>query len=399
MAVIRIAEPRVAPKTPPKGFALFELGFRPFFLLAAVSAALLVPLWIAVLTGALPLEPILPAMIWHGHEMVFGFAAAVIVGFLLTAAHNWTGLSTPSGWPLAALVVLWLAGRVVLFSEMPLIAAVVDVSFLLVSALVLARVLLRAGNRRNYFIPVLLIVLAMSNALNHAGSHGWLAVSPLTGLHLAVALVTILETVIAGRIVPSFTANALRTTPWKNTHVDRAAIAGTAIALGLWAGDAPSGLTGVVALVAGIAQSVRMWGWRPLATIRTPLLWVLHLSHGWIVVALFLLAAAGAGLVEATPVLHLLTVGGMGGLIIGMITRTAIGHTGRQLRIGRIETACYVLLQLSVILRVLPQFGLFGEAYSVVLWHSAMAWSACFALYVVKFAPILINPRVDGQPG
>ncbi len=149
MAVIRIAEPRVAPKTPPKGFALFELGFRPFFLLAAVSAALLVPLWIAVLTGALPLEPILPAMIWHGHEMVFGFAAAVIVGFLLTAAHNWTGLSTPSGWPLAALVVLWLAGRVVLFSEMPLIAAVVDVSFLLVSALVLARVLLRAGNRRN----------------------------------------------------------------------------------------------------------------------------------------------------------------------------------------------------------------------------------------------------------
>ncbi len=399
MAVIRIAEPRVAPKTPPRGFALFALGFRPFFLLAAAAAALLVPLWIAMLTGLLPLAPILPAMVWHGHEMVFGFAAAVIVGFLLTAAQNWTGLSTPSGWPLAALAALWLAGRVVLFSAMPVLAAVVDVSFLIVSALVLARVLIRAGNRRNYFIPILLTVLARANALTHAGSHGWLAVSPLTGLHLAVALVTLLETVIAGRIVPSFTANALRTTPWKNAYVDRVAIAGTAVALGLWAFDAPAGLTGFVALIAGIVQAARVWGWRPLATLRTPLLWVLHLSHAWIVVALFLLAAVGAGLAEPTPVLHLLTVGGMGGLIIGMITRTAIGHTGRLLRIGRVETACYVLLQLSVILRVLPQFGLLGEAYTVVLWHSAMAWSACFALYVVKFAPILINPRVDGQPG
>ena len=296
-------------------------------------------------------------------------------------------------------MALWLAGRVVLFSAMPVLAAVVDVSFLLVSALVLARVLVRAGNRRNYFIPVLLAVLALANALSHAGSHGWLAVSPLTGLHLAVALVTLLETVIAGRIVPSFTANALRTTPWRNAHVDRAAITTTAMALGLWAFDAPAGATGLVALVASVAQIIRVWGWRPLATFRTPLLWVLHLSHAWIVVALFLLAAAGAGLAGATPVLHLLTVGGMGGLIIGMITRTAIGHTGRLLRIGRIETACYVLLQVSVVLRLLPQFGLFAEAYTVLLWHSAMAWSACFALYVVKFAPILINPRVDGQPG
>jgi len=399
MAVIRIAEPRVAPKKPPKGFALFSLGFRPFFLLAALAAALLVPLWIAMLTGLLPLVPLMPAMIWHGHEMLFGFASAVIVGFLLTAAHNWTGLSTPSGWPLAVLVALWLAGRVVLFSSMPVFAAVVDVSFLLVSALVLARVLIRAGNQRNYFIPVLLIVLALANALTHAGSHGWLEVSPFTALHLAVALVTILETVIAGRIVPSFTANALRTTPWRNAYVDRAAIAGTAAALGLWAFDASAGLTGVVALIAGFAQTVRMWGWRPFATLRTPLLWILHLSHGWIVVALFLIAASGAGLAESTPVLHLLTIGGMGGLIIGMITRTAIGHTGRLLSIGRVETACYVLLQLSLILRVLPQFGLLKEAYAVVLWHSAMAWSVCFALYVVKFAPILINPRVDGQPG
>ena len=399
MAVIRIAEPRVMPKTPPKGFALFALGFRPFFLLAAVSAALLVPLWMAMLSGMLPVAPVLPAMLWHGHEMVFGFAAAVIVGFLLTAAHNWTGLSTPAGWPLAGLTALWLAGRAAMFSGSPVFAAVVDSSFLIVAALVLARVLVRAKSRRNYFILAILAALALANGLTHAGAHGWLAVSPLTGLHLAVALVTVLETVIAGRIVPSFTANALHTKPWRNTHVDRLAIAATAIALALWALEAPGAVTGGVALLAGCVQLLRVRGWRPLATWRTPLLWILHLAHAWIIVALFVLAAAGAGLLAATPVLHLLTVGGMGGLIIGMITRTALGHTGRLLRIGWIEVACYVLLQAAVVLRVLPLLAAPGSAYMPLLWAAALAWSACFALYLGKFAPILINPRVDGQPG
>ena len=399
MAVIRIAEPRVMPKTPPKGFALFALGFRPFFLVAALLAAVLVPLWIAVFAGTLPLMPVLPGLIWHGHEMVFGFAGAVIVGFLLTAAHNWTGLSTPSGWPLAALVFLWLAGRLSMFSGVPALAAVLDISFLPVVALVLARVLVRAKSRRNYFVLVILAALAIANGMTHAGAHGWLEISPLTGLHLAVALITVLETVIAGRIVPSFTANALRTVPWRNVHVDRLAIAGTAIALGMWAVDAPAGPTGAVALLAGIVQVVRVRGWRPLATLHTPLLWILHLSHAWIIAALFIIAAAGGGFVETVSVLHLLTVGAMGGLIVGMITRTALGHTGRLLKIGRLETACYVLLQTSVVLRVLPMFGLPAELYFPFLWASAGAWSACFVLYLWKFAPILISPRVDGQPG
>ena len=399
MAVIRIAEPRVMPKTPPKGFALFALGFRPFFLLAAVFAAVLVPLWIALFAGMLSLAPVLPGVIWHGHEMVFGFAVAVIVGFLLTAAHNWTGLSTLSRGPLAAIVALWLAGRLSMFSGSPVLAAVLDISFLPVAALVLARVLIRAKSRRNYFVLVLLSALALANGITHAGAHGWLAVSPVAGLHLAVALITVLETVIAGRIVPSFTANALRTLPWRNVHVDRLAIAGTAVALGMWGLDAPAGPTGVVALLAAIVQVVRVWGWRPLSTLRTPLLWILHLSHAWIIVALFVLAAAGAGLLETTPVLHLLTVGGMGGLIIGMITRTALGHTGRLLKIGRLETACYLLLQISVLLRVLPMLGLPGEFYLPALWGAALAWTACFVLYLCKFASILINPRVDGQPG
>ena len=126
MSIIRLEEPRVMPKTPPKGFALFAFGFRPFYLVGALLAAIGVPLWIAVLAGGIPLQPVFPAMLWHGHEMLFGFVAAIIVGFLLTAGHNWTGLSTPTGAPLAALVGLWLAGRLAMFSDSPVLAAALD---------------------------------------------------------------------------------------------------------------------------------------------------------------------------------------------------------------------------------------------------------------------------------
>ncbi|MEI7611743.1 MAG: NnrS family protein [Betaproteobacteria bacterium] len=399
MAVIRIDEPRVKPKTPPKGFALFALGFRPFFFVGALLAALWLPLWIALLSGALTFSPVFPGMLWHGHEMLFGFAAAIISGFLLTAVKNWTGLATPKGKPLAALVVLWLLGRVAMLGDMPVVAAVLDISFLPVVGVVLARILIRANSRRNYFVPLLLLALALANGLTHAGAHGWLEVSPLLGLHLAVALITVLETVIAGRIVPGFTANALRTVPWRNTAVDRLAIASTAVAFLLWAINAAPLVTGVVAALAFSGQAIRVWGWRPLATARTPLLWILHVSHGWILFALLVLALAGLGLCESTPVLHLLTVGATGGLIIGMITRTALGHTGRLLQSGVLETSCYVLLQCAVILRVLPLFGLVTNVYLPLLWGAALVWSACFTLYLWKFVPILMRPRPDGNPG
>lgn len=398
MAIIRLEEPRVMPKTPPKGFALFAFGFRPFYLFGAAFAALAVPLWIVVLAGGLPLQPVLPAMLWHGHEMLFGFVAAIIVGFLLTAGHNWTGLATPTGAPLAALVALWLAGRVAMFCANPVLAAALDLAFLPVVALILARLVLRAGSRRNYFVPVLLLALAGCNAIVHAGVHGWADVSPQTGLHLAVALVTLLETVIAGRIVPSFTANALKTVPWRHRGVDIAAVTLTGAALAAWALELPPAPTGVLAAAAALLQAVRVWGWRPGATFGTPLLWILHVSHGWIVVALLWLALAGSGAVAPTPVLHFLTVGATGGLIIGMITRTALGHTGRLLKAGRIEAACYWLMQLALALRVLPQLGLPAN-YHAFLGASSLAWSLAFVCYLWKYAPILIHPRVDGRPG
>lgn len=399
MAIIQIDEPRVRPGTPPTDFALFALGFRPFYLLGALFAALALPLWIVMYVGAINLAPVLPGMLWHGHEMVFGFAVAIIAGFLLTAGQVWSGLPMPKGGPLAALVALWLAGRLSMFSGLPMLTAIVDLAFLPTLAFVIGRVLYRARNRRNYFAPLLLLALAAANALAHAGAHAWLDVEPLTGLHLGVALISVLETVIAGRIVPSFTANALNTVPWRNVWIDRAAIALTALALLAWAINAAPGLTGGFALAATALQLARVWGWRPLPTRGTPLLWILHLAHGWIVVALLVLGLATFGLADPAAVLHILSVGAMGGLIVGMITRTALGHTGRPLKAGRCEAACYWLIGIALILRVAPWFGLPARFYIPALHASATLWTLCFLLYLWKYLPILTRPRADGKPG
>lgn len=398
MAVIPLSEPRRKPVTPQRGFALFALGFRPFYLLAAGLAVLLVPLWVLLLAGALGIQPAMPALLWHGHEMIFGFACAVIVGFVFTAAKNWTGLPTPTGKPLAALALLWLAGRIALLSTPPWLAAVVDLAFLPVAGILVAQVLIRAGSRRNYFVLLILALLTLANALSHAGAHGWLAISPLLGPHLAIALIAILCTVIAGRIVPSFTANALKTVPWRNVWVDRVAITATVLGLLAWAVEAPAGVLGPLALLAALVQAVRCQGWRPFATLRTPLLWILHVSHGWLILALLILAASSLGWVGSNVAVHVLTVGTIAGLILGMITRTTLGHTGRLLKAGRIETTCYVLLQVSLLARVLPAL-LWPAAYMPGLHLSATLWSLCFALYLWKYAPMLWHPRVDGQEG
>ena len=396
---IQITEPSSRNRPAPQGFAGLALGFRPFFALGALAAAVLVPLWVLMLAGQLPLTPVVPGMLWHGHEMLFGFAGAIIGGFLLTATRTWTGLETPSGPSLMALVLLWLAGRLGFFFAGPVLSAVLDSAFLPVVALVLARVLLRSGNRRNYFAPGLLLALTAVNVIFHAGVHGWVDVSPNVGLHLAVALVTLLETVIAGRIVPSFTANALRTVPWRNLWVDRAAIVGTAMALFCWALAVGPWMTGVIAALTAALQAIRAWGWRPWATRATPLLWILHLGHAWIIVALALLAVSAAGLASPALVLHVLTVGATGGLIIAMITRTSLGHTGRLLASGRPELACYLLIQGALILRIVPQMVETGVWYMPLLWASALCWSTCFTIYLVRYLPVLMRPRVDGKPG
>ncbi|GAA5185639.1 NnrS family protein [Niveibacterium umoris] len=399
MPLIRLDELTVRPKTPPSGFALFALGFRPFYLLAAAFAALAVPIWLAQFTGALASPAPFVALHWHAHEMVFGFAVAVIVGFLFTAGQNWTGLPTPNGWPLTALAALWLLGRVAMYAAPPAVAAACDLPFLPAAAFALGKVLWRAKSQRNYFTVALLLALGAANALFHASTHGWLAADPLEVMHGALALVIMLVTIIAGRIVPSFTANALKgVRQFQNDQLNICAIAFTGSALALAVGAASPALTATAALIAAALQAVRSWGWNPWATRRTPLLWILHLGHLWLVVGLVLLALGSLHLVPASLAWHAFGVGAMSGLILGMITRTALGHTGRLLSAGHVETVAYTLLNAGAAIRV---FGplLWPAGYSLALGVAMGCWSTAFVLYLIRYAPLLVRPRIDGRPG
>lgn len=395
MALIPLEEPTTK-RIPPGTFSLLALGFRPFYLLAALLAAVAVPVWVLVFVGVIS-TPI-PGIWWHAHEMIFGFAAAVIVGFLLTAGRAWTGLDTPSGRLLGGLALLWLAGRLAMAFGTGAWVAVIDIAFLPLAAAALLRVLIKARSWRNYFVGVLPGLLAVANLAFHLAVNGVVEVDPLASMHLALGLVVVLETIVGGRVIPMFTFNSLRgVRQWRNARFDMVAAAVTGVALLLWA-IGTSGWATAVSLLAALLQLVRWGGWNPWATRGTPLLWVLHASYLWIPLGLALLAAAQWGLIPRSAGVHALAIGATGGLIIGMITRTALGHTGRMLVAGRIETAAYALVQIAAVARVLTVAVIPAAALGGI--HlAATAWTLAFALYLWRYTPFLFYSRVDGKAG
>ena len=380
------------------GWPVLRLGFRPFYLGAALFAALAVPLWLCVLFGQIRLPGPVAPLLWHAHEMLFGFAAAVVVGFLLTAGKAWTGLATPRGAALGALALLWLAARVAaLTAPYPLYAAL-DLALLPVVAAVLATVLLRAGNRRNLPLVLILLLLAAANAVFHLSAMGLVALSPLGPLHAGLALIVLIECVMAGRVIPAFTMNAvpgLKLLP--QPRLERVVIPLTALGLACWV-FAPTGLLPALPLgLAALAHTRRLWGWQPARTRGRPILWILHAAYAWIPLGLALLALAQAGLIAASPGVHALAVGATGGLVIGMITRTARGHTGRPLQTSKAEVAAYALVMAAALLRSLVP--LFVAAPGVPLIAAAAAWSSAFGLYLWVFTPWLLRTRADGKDG
>lgn len=395
MPLMTIEEARPGP-APGKGPALFALGFRPFYLLAAAFAAVSVPLWMAALAGWK-----VPARIdmgWHLHEMVYGFAVAVIVGFLYTAGYNWTRLWTPRGWRLAAIAGIWVAGRAAMLAAPPPLAAAVDALFLPIAALPLYRVLKQSGNRRNMFLVVLLGMLALSNLLYHAATLGWLPIDPLAPVHAAIVLIVVIEAVIGGRVIPMFTANAVPgTKPVQGPRRDRASLGLTVLAGAAWVGSLPAPVTAALSLAAAVAQAIRLAGWMPWRTWRNPLLWILHVSYAWIPLGLAALALAQYGIVTQSAALHLLTVGSLAGMVIGMMTRTALGHTGRPLKAGHGETAMYVLAQMAVLARFAAAAVPALRLPCLVL--ASACWSACFLAYLAVYLPLLTAPRPDGREG
>nr|WP_175800161.1 NnrS family protein [Burkholderia anthina] len=395
---MKISEPMRAPSTPDT-LPLLQLGLRPFYLTGAVFASVAIAAWLAAWHG-LPVAGRTGAMtglMWHVHEMIFGFVAAIVVGFLLTATRAWTSRETLRGPALAALWLGWLAGRVLVWSGPPMLAAVVDSLFLPVTALVLLRVLISAQNRHNVFLPIALLAFGALNALFHACVMTGRADLALRAAYAATGLVVFFVSVITGRIVPMFTMNAIPGfTMRRFRSVD--ALAAPAVALTLFADalGAPDTLLIAAALATALLHAWRLAGWHSWRVGNRPIVWILHVSCLWIPVGFVLLALSFAGVVAHSLAMHALTVGAIGGAIIAMITRTALGHTGRTLVAGPWEQLCYWLVIGAGVIRV---FGPLvpGVPYGVWLDASGACWIVAFLAYTVRYAPFLLAPRADGR--
>jgi uncharacterized protein involved in response to NO len=400
MSLLTIEEPADGAHHPlwTGGHALWALGFRPFYVLAAALAVLAIPAWLLHYLGWAAWSPNI-TLGWHMHEMVFGFAIAVVVGFLLTAVRAWTGLWTPRGMHLAALALLWLAGRISMLTGPAWLAAGLDMAFLPLAAWSLYRVLQRAGNKRNMFLVGLLALLTVANGVYHAAAMQLVPVSPIAPVHAAILLIVLIEAVIGGRVIPMFTDNAA---PGPKSVVrprnDKIALAVLASATAAWVFGAPGPLAAALALMACAATAVRLAGWKPQRSVGIPLLWILHLSYAWIPVGFLLLALAAVGIGSASTALHALAVGSMAGLIVGMITRTTLGHTGRKLAAGRAEVCMYALIQAGALTRVAAGMAP-AEWRAGLLVVSGACWSLSFALLLLVYTPYLWRARIDGKEG
>jgi len=378
--------------------AVLALGFRLFYLLAGAFGALSAALWAAQLSGGFPwLRPI-EGPHWHAHEMLFGYAFAVITGFLFTAVRNWTQLPTPTGAPLALLGAIWASGRLLALTPWREWALLTDTLFTLGVAVGIARPLLGAGNARNFFFVFVVLALGAANAAFYAALRGSAPLSPSSALTVGLDLVLFIVAVIAGRVVPMFTNNAVPGAGARRTRAVEVAALGTVLLL--LAADlyASTMLAAIIAAAGALAHGVRLALWSPLSTRRNPLLWILHASYAWIVIHLALRAAAGFEWVIPGLATHALTIGAIGGMTLGMMTRTARGHTGRPLTAGHAETVSYALIQLAASARVLLPIA-WPAAYLAGSVLSGVLWSAAFAIFVAAYWPILTRPRADGRPG
>jgi len=378
---------------------LLRLGFRPFYLGAATFGALAIPFWLALFLGQVEVDLAVAPLLWHAHEMLFGFAVAVIVGFLLTAGKAWTGQATPRGAFLGALASLWLAARIAAVTGPYALYAALDLLLLPVVTAVLVDVLVRARSHRNLPLAGILLLLSLANLSFHLAVIGAIATPPMHALHAALALIVMIECVITGRVIPAFTNNV---TPGlklaARPALERATLAVTALALLAWVVAVPAGLTAIFFGLAAAVHLRRQGSWRPWVTRGRPILWILHAAYLWLPVGFALLALAQFGWISASAGVHALAVGTTAGLIIGMVTRTARGHTGRPLQASKAEVLAYLLVLAAAVLRVvLPLLAPQWFVQSLVA--AALAWSAAFAIYLVIYTPWLVTTRLDGKDG
>ncbi|MFW2405442.1 MAG: NnrS family protein [Gammaproteobacteria bacterium] len=381
---------------------LLSYSFRAFFLLGSLCAFCVIFLWTLALLGYGPLAGHPNLFYWHAHEMVFGFVFAIVAGFVLTAVANWTGRTRIHGMELGALAAAWIVGRVALAftGQWPtLVIATADMLFPCLLTFLFGREVFAANNRRNAPVVGVVALLAGLNLMFHIGAVAAPGLDRLA-LLLAVHVILVLVAIIAGRIIPSFTANWLRAKgaadeamPRVVPMLDIAAILMT-IVTGIAVTVAPANpISGTAALVAALVHAMRLSQWSGLRTVGEPLLFVLHIAYLWFPLGYALVALSVFGGYLPSAAMHALTIGAITGMIIAMMTRVSLGHTGRPLHAARITVFVYVLWMLSTLVRL--SGPLLGDWYILTVETAATIWMVAFVLFAWVYWPILAKPRVD----
>jgi uncharacterized protein involved in response to NO len=390
------AIPRLKPY---QGPAFLFYGFRPFFFFGASYAALIIAIWLAIYEGEAALPTNFVPRDWHVHEMLFGYVAAVVTGFLLTAVPNWTGRLPLQGIPLLVLVVTWFAGRiaVALSAETGwVIAGIIDCAFLVLVVGAVAREIIAGRNWRNLKVLIPVSVFALANIGFHVEACARGAAD--FSIRVAIATIVILIMLIGGRVVPSFTRNWLARQgpgplPAPFGKFDGIAIAFSAAALGVWAVSPVAVWTGLALMAAGVFQALRLARWAGYRTGRDCLVAVLHVAYGFIPLGFVLLALGAFDVLSPSAGLHAWMAGAAGTMTLAVMTRATLGHTGRELVAGPGTRAIYVAIVIAACARIaavlLPQWGF------VLLHFSVLAWVAAFGGFALLYGPLLFQKRVN----
>ncbi|MGA7979043.1 MAG: NnrS family protein [Chromatiaceae bacterium] len=388
------------PRTGLDQISVLALGFRPFFLAAGAAAVVAIAVWLAMLRGDLAAAPGFDGVTWHAHEMLFGYAGAVIAGFLLTATRNWTGMETPTGARLAALAMLWLSARAAPWmSAPPALAAGLDIAFFPVLALSLWRPLWAGSNRTNRVFLVILAGMGVASALVHIGIDGIAPPMAARGNRLMLDLIVVTLLLVAGRVMPFFAEQGLEgANPVTRTWVERLTFA---IAIALLVAnllDLAAHPTGLLAVALGLVQVVRLAGWHDRRAWTKPILGVLYSGFGWLSLGLVLDGLSAFLPIPPTAALHAITAGGFGVFTLGMMARVTLGHTGRTMHASGLTVLAFVLANTAALLRAIAPM-LFPGAYLDWIFASGICWMLAFGLFLWIYGPMLVRPRADGRPG
>jgi len=381
---------------------LFSAGYRVFFPLGALGAVLLLPYWVMLIIGYTDYLPsYFSAVAWHQHEMIFGVFAPIIIGFLFTAVPNWTGKPSPKRLPLALLGLLWILGRVSIFysAHIPeLLTVLIDVSLLPLAIMGIAPAIFQSGNKRNFFLPVMLMIFAGFNLFSHLSALEIVVLDENSFFIAALLFVVMLMNVIGGRIAPSFLKNKYPTVEQKifkfTLPLSMLSIVGLMVSI---IGEVPSVFAGSFSAVAATCILIRLWGWKGWVAIKDPLLLILHIGMLWLVAGLYLMAYAN--FINDTFIVlsyHALSIGAAGSMTLGVMSRAMIGHSGRPMNNEGILTTLFFLISLSALSRILAPV-LLVDYYIEFLALSGICWVLAYLLFLIRFMPLVLSPRADGK--